>query len=139
MIFDCIVLGRKTESVPTNRIKNIVTLKSAFSCNCIKCCVRTRMTYMKALSRRIRKLDKSIKLFFFCVITAWNTPLSSRFLSILFYGFMIVFQSNPPAINQRYLSGQRFRRPAKVFQGHKNHGLIIKHIDNNINVVKKNP
>ena len=65
MILDCIVFGRKTESVPANRIKNIVALKSALSCYRIKCCVRTRMSYVKSLSRRIRELNKRVKLFLF--------------------------------------------------------------------------
>ncbi len=60
MIFDRIVFRRQSESVPSHRIKYVISLHSSFSCYDIQRRIRSRMPYMKPLSRRIRKLYKGI-------------------------------------------------------------------------------
>ena len=57
-----IVFRRKTESVPAHGVKNVISHKTFFSCDNIKRCIRPRMSHMKSLTRRIRKLDQSVKL-----------------------------------------------------------------------------
>ena len=58
VVFDSVILGRKSESIPANRKKNAVPLHTAFACNDIHCSIGARMTYMKPLPRRIREFDQ---------------------------------------------------------------------------------
>ena len=96
MVFNCIVFCRKSECVPTDWIKNIVALKSSLTSNRIKRRIRTRMSNVKSLSRRIRKFYKGIEFFFIRVrIGVENTFILPYFLPFLFNCFMIVFQFNP--------------------------------------------
>ena len=60
-IFYGIVFRRKTKSIPSDRIEYIVALQAALSGNNIKCCVRARMTYVKACTGRIRKFYQPVK------------------------------------------------------------------------------
>ncbi len=61
-ILNCVVLGRETKCIPSHRIKNIIPLHTALSCYNIKSGIRSWMTYMKALSGRIRELNQRIVL-----------------------------------------------------------------------------
>ena len=60
LILDGIVLCGKSECIPAHGEKNVISLHTALSCNNIKSCVGTGMSYMKTLSRRIGELNKRI-------------------------------------------------------------------------------
>ena len=60
MVFDCVVLGRETECIPSHGIQHVVALHSALTCHDIQCGIRSRMTYVQSLSRRIRELYQCV-------------------------------------------------------------------------------
>ena len=62
MGFNGIVLGRQTESVPTHRIQHVKALQTFFTRDDIKRGVRTRMTHVQTLCRRIRELYEAKEL-----------------------------------------------------------------------------
>ena len=49
-VLDCKVFGRKTECVKSHREEHVKALHSLLSCNYVKRCVWSRMTYVKTLS-----------------------------------------------------------------------------------------
>ena len=93
MVFDCIVFGRKSESVPADGIQNVIALKTLFSCDNVKGGVRSRVTDVKSLTRRIRELDQAVILrkrkVLFCVENAAFFPF---LLPLFFCLFKIVIQ-----------------------------------------------
>ena len=46
VIFNCVILGRETECIPSHGIQHVVTLHSALTCYDIQCGIRSRMTYV---------------------------------------------------------------------------------------------
>ena len=63
MILDGVVLGGRSIIKTKDGIEHIEALESLFSRYGVKRCVGTRMSDVKSLSRRIRELDQSVKLF----------------------------------------------------------------------------
>ena len=60
MILDRIVLGGKSEGIPTHGIQNVIALHSSLSRHDIQRGVWSGVTYVKSLSRRIRELNQRI-------------------------------------------------------------------------------
>ena len=50
LVLDRIVFSWKSECIPSHWIEYVVSLHSSLSSYNIKCCVRSRMTYVKSLS-----------------------------------------------------------------------------------------
>ena len=67
LVFDSVVLGRQTESVPAHREQYIIALHTALSRDDIHCGIRTRVSNVQTLARRVRELYQSI-IFGFCVV-----------------------------------------------------------------------
>ena len=97
VIFNSIVFGRKTERVPTHRVKNVISLKAFFSRNYINGGVGTRMSYMKALPRGIRKFNQTVKfrksIVIFCRKGFIFIPY---FLPFFFNSLIFVFHNQSP-------------------------------------------
>ena len=60
MVLNRIILRRQAESVPAHRIKDIISLHPSLSGYNVKRRIRSRMSHMKSLSRRIREFYQRI-------------------------------------------------------------------------------
>ena len=93
VVLDGIVLGRKSERVPADRIENVVALQPALSRNGIERRVGTRMTDVKSLTRGVRELDESVELFLIAVIKrVEHSLLLPHFLPFRLNSLVIILQ-----------------------------------------------
>ena len=91
MIFNSKVLGRKAKGVPSHGIKNIVSVFTALSRHYVKGGIRTGMTHVKTLPRRIGKFHKRKELRLIrAVLRMKNSCFFPFFLPLFFNRFIIV-------------------------------------------------
>ena len=114
VVLNRIILRGKTKCVPAHGIKHVISLHPPFSRHDIKGRVRTRMPYMKSLSRRIRKFHQRIVFRFGIVlrglkgflVVPYLLPLCLHFPVIVNFCHFVV-QSFPAAYGSFFLQVYR--------------------------------
>ena len=147
MVLDGVVFRRKSESVPTDGIQDVIALKALFSCDNVKRRVRSRVADMKSLTRRIRELNQAVILrkrkVLLCVENAAFLPfvlplffclfkIVIQVLSLRIYLQKNLFRNNIGKVNIFCIRPQPFK--VVVFTA-----FARKNMDNDCAVIKHNP
>ena len=53
LVFYCVILSRETKSIKADRIQNIISFHSSFSCDNVNSSETSRMSYVQTLTRWI--------------------------------------------------------------------------------------